>query len=220
MDKIVIIGSSGHARVVIDIVEQAGHYQIVGLIDRFRPVGSQTLGYAVLGGEEVLPQLQVKHRLSGLIVAIGDNFIRGQVAAGVRARCPDLPLCSAIHPSAVIAPSATIGAGSVVMAGATVNPCCTVGELCILNTQSSLDHDSTLADCASLAPRATTGGNCHIGAYSAISIAATLIHGINIGEHSVVGAGAMVLKSLPAFSIAYGSPARLIRSRTAGEKYL
>ncbi|MEC4769405.1 hypothetical protein [Burkholderia cenocepacia] len=37
VENIVIVGSSGHAKVVIDVVEQAGRYRIAGLIDSFRP---------------------------------------------------------------------------------------------------------------------------------------------------------------------------------------
>ena len=81
MDNIVIIGSSGHAKVIIDIVQQQGKYNIVGLLDRFRDVGEKTLGYPVLGKEEDLPELIKAHALKGAIVAIGDNFVRSKVVA-------------------------------------------------------------------------------------------------------------------------------------------
>ncbi|MEY8214236.1 MAG: hypothetical protein RPR97_07095 [Colwellia sp.] len=57
MEDIIIIGSSGHAKVVIDVVQQEGKYHIVGLIDRFRKIDEETLGYKVLGKEEDLPEL-------------------------------------------------------------------------------------------------------------------------------------------------------------------
>jgi acetyltransferase-like isoleucine patch superfamily enzyme len=73
---------------------------------------------------------------------------------------------------------------------------------------------------SSLAPGAITGGNCRIGAYSAISIGAVLRHGINVGEHSIVGAGATVLRDVEPYSVVYGSPARKVRDRVAGARYL
>jgi acetyltransferase-like isoleucine patch superfamily enzyme len=106
------------------------------------------------------------------------------------------------------------------MAGAVVNPCCQVGRFCIVNTNASLDHDCVMEDYASLAPGVTTGGNCRIGSHAAVSIGAVLRHGITIGEHSVVGAGSLVLGPVDAFSIAYGTPARKIRDRQPGDKYL
>lgn len=220
MDNIVVIGSSGQAKVVIDAVRREGRRHIVGLLDRFRKVGETTLGHAVLGREEDLPALIVRHAVQGAIVAIGDNFARAQVAARVAALCPGITFFPAIHPDASIADEAVVGEGSVVMAGAVINACASVGRFCILNTHASLDHDSTLGDFASLAPRAVTGGNCRIGAYSAIGIGATLAHGARIGEHVVVGAGAVVMKPLEDRVVAYGVPARVVRGRNPGDPYL
>jgi len=220
MDNIVIIGSSGHAKVVIDIVQQEGRFNIVGLLDRFRSVGDQTSGYPILGKEEDLPNLIGVHLLKGAIIAIGDNFTRSKVAARIKAISPDLLLVSAIHPAASIASEVIIGEGTVVMAGVSINPCASIGRFCILNTHSSLDHDSVLADFASLAPGAIAGGNCRIGQYSAISIGAVLSHGVSIGEHTVIGAGSLVMKSIESFTVAYGTPAKVIRTRAPGDKYL
>lgn len=215
-----IIGSSGHAKVIIDIVQQEGRYNIAGLLDSFRDVGEQTLGFSILGQVEDLPELIKAHAIKGVIVAIGDNFVRSQVVRRVQEICPDLPLASAIHPSASISKEVSIGEGTVVMAGASINSCSSIGRSCILNTHSSLDHDSVLEDFASIAPNATTGGNCHIGKYSAISIGAILVHGIHIGKHTVIGAGSLVMTSIQSFVVAYGTPARIIRSRKPGDKYL
>jgi sugar O-acyltransferase (sialic acid O-acetyltransferase NeuD family) len=220
MDNIVIIGSSGHAKVVIDIVRNERKYNIVGLLDRFRAAGDQTMGCPILGKEEDLPELGKLHSVKGGIVAIGDNLVRSKVVALVKEISPGFRFVSAIHPRAVIGADVTIGEGSVVMAGVTINPCSAVGRFCILNTHSSLDHDSMLADFSSLAPGATTGGNCRVGEYSAICIGAILSHGVQVGEHSVVGAGSLVLDSIGSFVVAHGAPARVIRNRKPGDKYL
>jgi sugar O-acyltransferase (sialic acid O-acetyltransferase NeuD family) len=220
VESIVIIGSSGHAKVIIDIVEKENKYRIAGLVDQYRKVGEQTLGYHVLGQEDDLLQLTKTHSLMGAVVAIGDNFIRSQVATRVKESCPLLPFVKAIHPTASIGRDVSVGEGTVIMAGVSVNPCCSVGRFCILNTNSSLDHDSIMEDFSSLAPHATTGGNCRTGCCSAVSIGAVLVHGVHIGEHTVVGAGATVLNSVESFKVAFGTPARAIRDRKAGDRYL
>lgn len=220
MENIVVIGSSGHAKVVLDILQLEEKFNVVGLLDRFRPVGAQALGYTILGSEEDLPQLIGAHALGGALIAIGDNFVRSAVAARINQLCPDLRFVTAVHPRAIIASDVAIGEGTVVMAGAAVNPGCQIGRFCILNTHCSLDHDSALGDFASLAPGTTTGGSCRIGVCTAIGIGATLRHGISVGEHSVIGAGALVLTPLGDFVLAYGAPAKVICSRNAGGKYL
>ena len=220
MDNIVLVGSSGQAKVIIDLVEKEGRYKMVGLIDAARSIGDSTLGYSVLGREIDLPALIVEYGLKGIIIAIGDNSVRAIVAATILELCPNLPFVTAVHPSASIGKQTTLGSGTVVMAGAVVNPCCQVGQFCILNTKASLDHDSVMEDFSSLAPGVTTGASCRIGTYSAVSIGAVLRHGITIGEHSVIGGGSYVTKDVEPFSIAYGTPARKIRARQQGEKYL
>ncbi len=218
--NIVIIGASGHAKVIIDIVRQEGRFNISGLLDQSVDTGEQIPGCPVLGKEEDLPELIKSHSLAGAIIAIGDNSVRSKVANRIRKTNPELPFVSAVHPSASIAADVSIGEGTVVMAGASVGPCSSIGRFCILNTNCSLDHDSVLEDFASLAPRATTGGNCRIGEYSAICIGAVLIHGIDIDKQTVVGAGSLVMQDLASFVVAYGSPAKVIRTRKPGDRYL
>jgi sugar O-acyltransferase (sialic acid O-acetyltransferase NeuD family) len=218
--NIVVVGSSGHAKCVIDSVELAGRFRIIGLVDDFRTVDETTLSYKVLGTISDLPNLVSVHQLSGFIVAIGDNFARAAVTSKVKLLCPELDLICAIHPSAIVARGAVIGAGSMIMAGAVIAPTCEIGIGCIINTGASIDHDSAMHDFSSIGPRAVTGGNCQIGTFTAIGIGSVLSHRICIGAHCVIGAGAVVLRAVESFSVSYGSPARHIRTRIAGEKYL
>jgi len=217
---IVIIGASGHGRVVADIVEQAGRYRIVGWIDRSIAAGEQVMGYPVLGVEDILPSMLARGELAGALVAIGDNFVRARVVERIAQRCPDLNWVQAIHPASSIARGVETGPGTVVMAGAVLNPGVRTGAFCVVNTGASADHDCVLEDYSSLAPGAVLGGNVHLGTCSAVSLGAGVIHGRRIGAHTVVGAGAVVLQDLPDHVVAYGVPARTIRPRQEGEKYL
>lgn len=220
MEKIVLIGSSGHAKVIVDIVEKQARYEIIGFVDDFRPLGAQTLGYQVIGNESDLPQLINLHSITGGIIAIGDNDVRWEVATRIEVLCPHLTFVNAIHPGAIIGRGVVIGAGTVIMAGAIINPSCDIGDFCIINTKASLDHDSTMHDFSSLAPGVTTGGNCRVGRHAALGIGASLRHGISVGDYAVVGAQSMVLKDVEPYTVTYGSPAKAIRSRKRGERYL
>lgn len=220
MENIVIVGSSGHAKVVVDVVEKQKKYQVVGFIDSYRDVGESTLGIPVLGGEGDLPNIIKEHNVKYAFIAIGDNAIRHKVFNKIKSLVPDLSFCTIVHPAANIGKDVLIGKGTVVMAGAVVNPSSVIGEFCILNTNSSLDHDSTMASFSSLAPRVSTGGGCNIGEFSAVSIGAVLKHGVTIGNDSVVGANSLVLNNVPSGVVAYGSPAKQVRTRSFGDKYL
>ena len=95
-----------------------------------------------------------------------------------------------------------------------------IGKGVIVNTHSSLDHDNCLMDFASVAPSVTTGGNVCIGCRSAISIGAVIKNGLKIGSDALIGASSYVNINIPSNYLAYGTPAKIIRRREVGEKYL
>ncbi len=220
MARVVVIGASGHAKVVIDALERAGEHVVVGLIDARKPAGTPWYGHTVLGDEAALAGLVDELELEGVIIGVGDNAVRAAVADQVSTEVPALPFVNAVHPSAQLAGGASLGMGVVVAAGAVLGPDTTVSDHAIVYTGASLDHDGALGRCASLAPGVVTGGDVRIGAHTAIAIGATVLHGRSIGPHTVVGAGSVVVDDLPDHVVAYGSPARVIRPRREGEPYL
>ncbi len=220
MSRVLVIGASGHAKVVLDILEKQALHQVVGLLDDFKPVGTTLFGYEVVGSVSDVARLATQLHADGLLVAIGGNFIRSQLVERLKSLAPHLSFVSAVHPSAQIARGVSLGSGSVVMAGVVINSDSEIGESCILNTNSSVDHDNRLGSFSSLAPRVATGGNVSLGEGSAIGIGAVILHGCKIGQHAVVGAGSVVTRDVPDMTVAYGVPAKVVRSRTVGEKYL
>jgi|SRR3989344_2578134 len=216
-EKIVIIGASGHAKVVIDIVEKEHIYNIIGIIDPIAKVGEDILGYKILGNDEDLLYLNQKYGIKGCVVAIGNNQVRKSVVAKIRELIHGIKFVTTIHPSAQIGKNVEIGMGTVIMAGVVVNSCSRVGNFVIINTNASLDHDCFLGDYASLAPNVSTGGNVEIGETTEISIGANIAHNIRIGKHTIIGAGAVVLSNIGDNVVAYGIPARIIRHLSVPE---
>lgn len=220
MRPIVLIGSSGHARVIADIVRAQQRYALVGLIDSYKPAGPSSFGLPVLGNEALLAEMVRARRVWGAIVAIGDNATRANVWADVKGHAPDLAHCTAIHPAAVVARDVTIGPGSVVMAGAVINPGVRVGAGVIINTRASIDHDSEVRDFASVAPGATLSGNVTVGVRTALGVGASVQHSVHIGDDVVVGGASYVNRDLPDGVVAYGVPAKVVRVRAPGDRYL
>ncbi|MDW7711230.1 MAG: NeuD/PglB/VioB family sugar acetyltransferase [Deferrisomatales bacterium] len=219
MTDIVVIGSSGHARVVLDTLEREARARVVGLLDSFRGAGEVCFGYEVLGTEAELPKL-FADGVRAAFIAVGDNWQRFRLAERARELVPGLRFVTAVHPSAQLGRDVELGEGSVAMAGAVVNPGSRLGRFSIINTRASLDHDGDLGEFASLAPGVAAGGRVSVGAFSAVGIGAAVGHGRKIGEHTVVGAGAVVVRDIPDHVVAYGAPARVVRRRSVGEPYL
>ncbi len=219
-ENIIIIGASGHAKVIIDIIEKCDLYNIVGFIDSYKPKESKLLNYSILGTEENILELSDKYNFKHAIIAIGDNWVRKKMQKKISNIFPDIIYSSVIHPNAILGRDVFIGKGTVVMAGVIVNSDTQIGDFCILNTNSSLGHDGEMKNFSSLAPNATLGGNVTIGNCTAISLGTNIIQGITIGKHSIIGAGSLVIRNIEDYTLSYGCPSKIIRKIQKGEKYL
>lgn len=218
--KLLMIGSSGHASVLVDAIELAGLYRVAGYLDDTAARGTVRGGYPILGGLDDVAGVCANQIIEHVVVAIGDNWWRRKVYSDLVQKCPNLRFPVVKHPSATVASSAEIGNGAAILARSHVGPRSRVGACCILNTGSSIDHDCTLHDFASIAPGVFTGGLVEIGECSAVGVGASLSDRISIGRHAVVGTGAVVVRDIPDLVVAYGNPARVQRSRSEGEAYV
>lgn len=199
-EKVVIIGASGHGKVVADIVCAAGD-TVVGFLDDDR---SKTLcaGYPVLGS--VLSAKEMTD--CRFIIAIGDNGIRRRLAGELK-----LFWYTAIHPSAVVSPSAVVGVGTVVAANAVINAEARVGDHCIINTGAIVEHENVLGDFVHLSPAAALGGNVTVGVGTHVGIGACVRNNVTICGGCVIGAGAAVVRDIEGPGTYVGVPARRLK---------
>lgn len=203
MDNLVIIGASGHARVVAAAARQSGMF-VLGLIDNARLKGEDVDGLPILGGDEVLPRLLGTVDNLCVIVGVGNNTLRRSICQ----RIEGWKFATVIHPSAIIAPGVEIGGGTFIAASATINSGAIIGQHVIVNTNSSVDHDCQVGDFAAVSPGSILTGGVLIGAGAMIGAGAVIIPGVEIGENAIVGAGASVVGSVPSNTTYVGVPAR------------
>jgi acetyltransferase EpsM len=150
-----------------------------------------------------------------VFVAIGENQARRRVAE--RLAEDGRRLVSVLHPHTALSPQALIGEGTIAVAGSVVNAGARVGRCVILNTLSSVGHDCVVEDYAQIAPGVNLGGGSVIEQGVFLGIGAKVAPLVRIGAWSVVGAGSVVLKSLPPRSFCYGTPARVVRPLAGDE---
>lgn len=220
MKNIVLFGGGTHVSYCIDIIEKEGKYRIVGITDPFQPLGKDILGYKIIGKQEDIKRLVKEFDIDGGIITIGDNWSRKIVFDEIIKMIPNFIFYTTIHPTSIIGSNVIIGSGTVIMAGCIISPNTIVGDFCFFASGAILEHDSEMGSFASLSAGSVTGGKVKIGEYSAITLNVTLFDRVKIGEHTVIGAGSLVTKDIPAFCVAYGSPAKIIRNREIGDKYL
>lgn len=202
MNRLIIIGASGHGKVVADVAVLNGYEDIVFVDDNSEIVASGR--FPVVGNENVVPEIE-----GDLFVAIGNNATRKRIMESFSRRSfPTL-----IHPKATIAKGALIGDGTVVMAGVVVNPDVKVGRGCIVNTSSSIDHDSVVGDYAHIAVGARLCGTVTIGKLAWIGAGATVSNNIHICDGCTIGAGTVVVRDIVEKGIYVGTPAKRLEKQ-------
>jgi sugar O-acyltransferase (sialic acid O-acetyltransferase NeuD family) len=205
-EKLVVFGAGGHAKVVIDIIERQGTYEIAGLLDDgLKHQGKRFFGYPMLGTRAELPALfsaQIRHA----IVTIGDNASRAAVAAYLDQH--GWRFASAVHPRASIGRGVKIGPGSVVMAGCVVNADAYLGGQVIINTGATVDHDCRIEDAVHIAPGCHLCGGVSVGQGSLVGAGTTVTPGVKIGNRVIVGAGSTVIRDVADGARVSGSPTR------------
>ena len=196
--QLVIIGASGHGRVVCDIAELSGYKKIV-FLDADDSI-TDCYGHQVIGPDSLLPQIE-----GDVFVAIGDCVVRRKLMEMNDDRF--FPVL--MHPKSVVAKDVCLGAGTVVMAGAIINPGSFIGKGVIVNTGASIDHDCTVEDFSHISVGAHLCGTVNVGMNTWIGAGATVINDVNISSDCMVGAGGVVVESLKLPGKYLGVPAKM-----------
>ena len=196
MDEIILIGSGGHARASIDVIEQEGRFKIAGLIEKNSEQSKENLGYPVIGRDDALKSLRQKYQHALITVGqiknadIRVSLFNMLVAAGYQ-----LPVITS--PSAYVSRHAEIGTGTIVMHGAVINACADIGVNCIINNQALVEHDTMIGDHCHIATGAIVNGKVRVGEGTFVGSGAVTKQGITIGTNCVIGAGCVIKNNLP-----------------------
>lgn len=209
-DPIVVIGAGGFGREVHDVIvainaaqpEPTWHF--LGFVDD----GSPDLELLTRrGAPYVGPSAEMKS-LSGIqyVVGIGNPYSRRQLADS--ADSAGLAAATLIHPSATIGLDVEIGAGTIICSHVSITTNIRIGRHVHLNLNATVGHDSTLKDFVTINPGATISGNVALEEEVTMGTLSTVIQGRRIGRGTTVGAGAAVVRDLPAGVVAVGVPAK------------
>jgi len=182
-----IIGESGHAKAVIDLLEDKS---IITAVYDDNPKIREVLGILVQ-----CPTPKLKDIKGGVVhIAIGDNGIRKKLVS----KLPEETEYELIvHKSATVSTFASIGGGTVVMEGVIIKVNTEIGNHVIVNTGASVDHDCRIGDFVHIGPGSTLCGNVKVGEGTLVGAGTVVVPGVSIGSWVVIGAGSVVHKDVP-----------------------
>jgi acetyltransferase EpsM len=195
-----LFGSSGHCKVIIDIVKKSNLEVIENIVDD-NPLKDNINNIPIIK----TPNDDFFEGKS-LIISIGNNEMRKKIATRISAN-----YLVAMHPNSILASSVSVALGSVIMAGAIINADVEIGKHSIINSGAVVEHDCILGDFVHISPNASLAGNVLIGEGTHVGIGASIIQGVEIGKWVTIGAGTVILNNVPDFAVVVGNPGRIIK---------
>lgn len=213
MKKLYIIGAGGLGREVAWLVERINTieetWEIEGYVDDDISLqGVIRDNYAVIGDCNCLIELSKKNDIYA-VCAVGSARVRKIIIN--KFKDSNVKFATVIDPSVIISDKVQIGEGTIVCAGTIITVDVSIGSHVIINLDCTLGHDAIIHDFVTIYPSVNVSGNAKVGECSELGTGMQIIQGKNIGTGSIVGAGAVVVKDIPDYCTAVGSPARPIK---------
>lgn len=210
--KIAILGTGGFAREIVTLIQDINNtdskYELVGFVDNSIEKGTLINGYPVIGNDEEINQT---NEPIGLVLAFGEPKIKMKVRS--KFTNPLISFPTIIHPSAIVGDRklVEIGDGCIICASVIITTNIKIKDYVTLNLQCTVGHDTIIDSYSSFMPSCNISGEVHIGEGVYCGTGVKIINQTDIGEHSIIGAGAVVAKSIPAYCTAVGVPAKPIK---------
>jgi sugar O-acyltransferase (sialic acid O-acetyltransferase NeuD family) len=200
--KLLIIGASGHGKVVADIAKKISKWDSIAFLDDDENK-TQAMNIKVIGKiSDVYKYIDDYD----IFVGIGNNYTRERIQEHLEKLGANIPIL--IHPEAILSEDVEVKQGTVIMAGAIINCSTRIGKGCIINTGVTIDHDNIIEDYVHISPGANLAGTVIVGAKTWIGIGSVVSNNVNITSNCIIGAGALVIKDIKEAGTYVGVPVR------------
>ena len=190
--SILLIGSGGHSKSIIDLLRTNNKYEIFGLIGEPDSIDKEVLGYKIIGSDKDLGNIRSK--VSNAVVAIGqikDVKLRQKIFSLLKKYNYHTP--TIISKYSYISDFSSIGEGTCIGHHVAVNAGVDVGKYCILNTKCLIEHDSTIGEFCHISTGAIVNGNVNIGSESFVGSGTIIREGVKIPPRTIIGAGKCIM---------------------------
>lgn len=209
-NEIVLIGAGGLSREILSWIKQSQalskvKHNIVGFLDdNFNALDGYEVETPILGKLD----LNLVGPKQSVIMAIMDcrtkqNLFEDSLLKSIRIE-------SYIHATCLIGSRTKVGEGLVMLPNSLISSDATIGNLVFVNNGSQVGHDVIVGDYSSIMANVDIGGGAQIGKNVFIGSGAIILPGVKIPDHTTIGAGSVVIKSLKKPGSYFGNPARKI----------
>lgn len=211
MKDLIIICAGDFGREIANVIERINaaadepEWNLLGFVDDDPSLkGKAVDGYPVIGS---IDDLSNGTGECYVICSIGMAKTRKKVLD--RISNPNIRYATLIDPDARVYKDASVGEGSIICGGSILAIGVQVGDHVIVNLNCSLGHDSVYDDYCVINPGVNVSGKVHVKECCDLGTGSKVIQGLSIGPNTVIGAGAAVIRDIPADCLAVGVPAKV-----------
>jgi sugar O-acyltransferase (sialic acid O-acetyltransferase NeuD family) len=211
--KIAIIGSGGHADVIIDNLSQKQRNSLIGYIDTANNGIWRNLPY--LGADYDFLE---KNNPKEVNLLLGVSYLGQKVSLELRKKIISIYTSkgfvfeSIISNRAILSKSAHIKSGTYVGPGVCINSNVVIESHCIINTGAIIEHDCYIGKNVQISPGVILCGSVNVGEHTFIGAGSICRDGIYICDNVVIGFGSIVNKDLSLSGTYLGHPVKLIKN--------
>ena len=209
---LLILGTGVLAVEIADLASEVPGFRVAGFVENMdRKRCNETLeGLPILWVDDIADLARTHWAVCGLATTHRGRFSDQTDAVG-------MSFATLVHPTARVSPTAVLGEGSIVSSGAVIAAQVRLGRHVFVNRGAMVGHHTTIGDFCTLGPGVNIGGLGRISERVFLGIGAIVVDRISIGARSVVGAGALVTKDVPARVQVIGAPARITKRNIDGK---
>jgi sugar O-acyltransferase (sialic acid O-acetyltransferase NeuD family) len=206
--NIIVFGAGGFGREVMWMLTEANRkrplWNILGFVDDTKSLQKNPVQqYPVLGDTKwLLSQTKQVH----VLCCVGDSKKRASIIRTL-SKNTFLLYPSFIAENVIYPPYLKLGTGSIICSSAVITVNVIIGNYVIVNYNATICHDSVIDDFVSIYPSVNVSGYVHVGAFTHLGVGSQILPHITIGDHSIIGAGAVVTKDVPSHCTVVGIPA-------------
>lgn len=208
--ELLIVGTSGLAREAAQLARQmdpaASRWQLISFVAEDDSLLGQRLRY----GEVRLTDSMLLDRMEpvDVVIGIGHPKIRRRIVQRLRAR-PQLTFPNLIHPSVDIDMTCvSLGEGNIITKGVVMTCDIVIGDFNLFNWNTTIGHDVRIGSCNVVNPGCNLSGFVVVGDDCLLGTGTQVLEHRSISSGVIVGAGAVVTRSLAQVGTYVGIPAR------------
>jgi sugar O-acyltransferase (sialic acid O-acetyltransferase NeuD family) len=209
--KAIIIGAGTYGEVYSEYLSE--QYEILGFYDNNKSLhGKIVNNYMVLGSIDHAKETVKSNPEVAVFIPLGNNELRLKLFTEfikLGAKTPNY-----VHPTVIIDRTVKVGKGVYILANSSIMPFTTLDDFTMVSMGVNIAHHARIGKACFFSQGTNVGASINIEDLSYCGIASILMTGVKtIGQNSLIGAGAVVIKDVMPNTVVAGVPAKFLRNK-------